>query len=167
MKSRPATSKPRPLSAAVSFILLGCLSVSCYSTRYARSVETVERARQVELQWDASNLRVTAVDDEEISRSFWTAVGVLPACRVMLSPGAHRIRVKVGGSEDTVTVSLEAGRCHTVDSWTGKYIGWLPVLGVYSAPGSGGFVIVDGCNMTMSKSGGKVIAIGGRPREKW
>jgi hypothetical protein len=103
------------------------------------------------------------VDDEKISEGFWTSIGFVPACRVMMSPGKHSITVRVRDREDSVTTSLESGKCYAVDSWSGKYISWLPVVGIYSAPGSGGFVIVDGCNMMISKSGGKVIAIGGRP----
>jgi len=152
----------KPTRTVAGLIGLCMLDASCFSTHYARSSSGIEKVKHAELEWDAGNVLVTAVDGEKIDRGLWTMVGVLPACRVFMSPGPHEVRVKVRDREDAVTVSLEAGMCYTVDSWSGKYIGWLPILGIYSAPGSGGFVIVDDCNMTMSKSTGRVIAIGGR-----
>jgi hypothetical protein len=147
-------SRTQRMALFAALLVLG----SCYSTHYARSSNGIREVEQATLEWDAENLTVVGLDTEQID------IGsvIVPACQVKVGPGAHDVRVKVRGLEDTVKVTLNPGGCYTVDSWSGKYIEWLPFLGVHSAPGSGGFVIVDGCNMRMSKSAGKVIAVGGR-----
>jgi hypothetical protein len=132
-------------------------TVGCYTTALTQPATATEDAPKVELQWDTDNLSVTKIDGDEVSEGALSFLA--PAHRAYLTPGTHQVRATVRGLEETVGVELVAGQCYTVDSGSGKY--WkLP--GRPGGKGEGGFVVVEGCNMMMNKSDGKVVAASAR-----
>jgi len=146
-----------PWRSRLALALAATSTVACYTTALTQPAAAAGEAPKVELQWDTDNLSVTKIDGDEVSEGTFSFLA--PAYRAYLTPGTHEVRARVRGQEETVGVELAAGRCYTVDSGSGKY--WnLP--GRPGAKGEGGFVVVEGCNMMMNKSDGKVVAASAR-----